>query len=60
MALCNLGFITDQYGWKSKVFNKFQQKSPILSFNNICETVYEIIRNRFKAFYVNQALLQTN
>jgi hypothetical protein len=50
-----VGFIMDQYGWKLQIPDKIWQKSPILNFNSICETVYGICGSTFMD-YVDQAV----
>jgi hypothetical protein len=40
MALCKLGFIMVQYGWKSELCNYVQLKCDILNFSIIYRTVF--------------------
>lgn len=56
-AQWKLGFITDQYGWKSEV--NFWWKSSISIFNNICETGYGTHGNLFKIRIVRFLLVKS-
>jgi hypothetical protein len=52
------GFIVDQYAWKIRIFRELQDEiSPILNFNKICGTIYELYEKDNLWSYVNQALL---
>jgi hypothetical protein len=47
MALWKLGFIMDEYGWKSEFCNYVQWKCDILNFSIICRTVFGICKLGF-------------
>jgi hypothetical protein len=43
VPLRNVGFLVDQYGWKSDVPVNFQWKFPRSNFKRICPTIYALL-----------------